>query len=201
MIDSYATKSVIIPQSTGAIRQGAADISRVHLAERISDRLFCRCIPNLRFRKGLYASCRDMSVMEDAGVREAGGGRTVPESCEHITIRFTGHRSRQTRTLLVVQPRQSPTSGVVGRVEVRVAAGHALKTRPAAPRSHPASASSSSVNISSARLATSSMPGLPPWACNPGRGREKAARRRRSPGSRPGESRWPSERQAPQSPR
>ncbi len=51
------------------------------------------------------------------------------------SIRFAGRRGRWMRTPLAVQLRQSPTPDVAGRVQVRmirVAAGHALKTRLAA---------------------------------------------------------------------
>ena len=56
--------------------------------------------------------------------------RLLDNLCCQPSIRFTVHRSRQTRTLLVAQPRQSPMSDVAGRVQVRVAAGHALKNSP-----------------------------------------------------------------------
>ena len=56
----------------------------------------------------------------------------VDSSRGQLPIRFTGHRSRQPRTLLAVQLRQSPTPDVAGRVQVRVVfvrTAHAIEVR------------------------------------------------------------------------
>ena len=58
--------------------------------------------------------------------------RMVDSSRGQLPIRFTGHRSRQPRTLLAVQLRQSPTPDVAGRVQVRVVfvrTAHAAEVR------------------------------------------------------------------------
>ena len=56
----------------------------------------------------------------------------VDSSRCQLPIRFTGHRSRQPRTLLAVPLRQSPTPDVGGRVQVRVVfvrTAHAAEVR------------------------------------------------------------------------
>lgn len=60
-------------------------------------------------------------------------------SCCQLPTRFTGQGSRQTRTLLVVQKRQSPTPNDACRVQVRVAAGRTGPTGVSGiDREHPA---------------------------------------------------------------